>query len=303
MGLFSNKHDDDAARQPDAQDAVDAATAIFDDDYRKELQKIGRDHFKKILSDSTASLSHDVDTMMQQVAQDMRQQIAHQLDATIASMNNEITHQMNDRITEFNRIASEAQDVVTQSLNHNAQLVYEKYQQLSANLQQALSSQEVQMITVFQENKAQVTASQEEQHATLQELQKTVQASRERIDRLNDALEHAINDQSKRLGDIYTQNLERVDATAQAQQKSLDELNASAEALKQKHDALSELLDTTVAQQKDMVIGTLNDNMARIIEHYLVAAMGEQSDIKSQIPSILAQMEQHKDEMMEDMKL
>ena len=109
--------------------------------------------------------------------------------------------------------------------------------------------------------------------------------------------------QAQQLDEVYQQNLERVEATAQTQEKLLQDLSASTEALEQKYQQLSQLVDQSVENQKTMLTAAINDNMARIIEHYLVEALGEQSDLRTQLPSILEQMEQNKQAMVEDMKL
>lgn len=43
--------------------------------------------------------------------------------------------------------------------------------------------------------------------------------------------------------------------------------------------------------------------MARILEHYLIGALGEQTHFKAQLPSIIEQLEKNKQAMMDDMKL
>jgi hypothetical protein len=52
-----------------------------------------------------------------------------------------------------------------------------------------------------------------------------------------------------------------------------------------------------------MVIDVINDNMSRIIEHYLIGALGEQSSLREQLPSILENLEENKQAMVDDMKL
>lgn len=43
--------------------------------------------------------------------------------------------------------------------------------------------------------------------------------------------------------------------------------------------------------------------MARIVENYLVAAIGEQYNLKSQLPSIIKQLEENKQAIVDDIKL
>jgi hypothetical protein len=43
--------------------------------------------------------------------------------------------------------------------------------------------------------------------------------------------------------------------------------------------------------------------MAQIVEHYLLGALGDQFDMKAQLPSILQQLEENKQAIVDDMKL
>ena len=301
MGLFGSKQ---PTKQPDpADDAANQAADVFDQQYRDELRQIGRDHFKKLIEASASDLKSDIDATMQQVAVDLKDHMMRQLDVTVAGVNTEITNQLNDRISEFNRLTSEAQDLATQSLNRNAQAVYEKYQQLSASLQQTIASQEVMMITVFQENKARATAINAEQDKAMQELSDTIAESRQKVAQLDQTLQQSVSDQSAKLNEVYQRNLTAVESAKQTQDQTIAALNQNVAALEKQYQELSQLLDQSVAQQKAMLVETINDNMARIIEHYLVGALGEQSDLKAQLPSILERMEQSKQAMVDDMKL
>jgi hypothetical protein len=52
-----------------------------------------------------------------------------------------------------------------------------------------------------------------------------------------------------------------------------------------------------------MLVTAFESNMAQIVEHYLLGALGDQYDLKAQLPSIIKQMEANKDVIVEDMKL
>jgi hypothetical protein len=43
--------------------------------------------------------------------------------------------------------------------------------------------------------------------------------------------------------------------------------------------------------------------MGEIVEHYVLLALGDQFDLKDQLPYILKQMEANKKEIIEDMRL
>ena len=301
MGLFSKKQ---SSGQPTTQDeVVETTDAVFDQQYRDELRQIGRDHFKQLIDASAANLKNNIDTTVKQVSGDLKEYMTRQLDITISAVNTEITSQLNERITEFNRQATEAQDLAAQSLNRNAQAVYEKYHQLSAALQQTVTSQEVMMITVFQESKDRAAAAQVGQDKAIEALNQSVASSRQKTEQLQQAMQQNISDQATKLAQLYQESLTQVTEARRAQNTALQTLGASTQALQQRHQQLSDMLDKSVADQKAMLVETINDNMARIIEHYLVGALGEQSDLKTQLPAILERLEQNKQVMSEDMKL
>ena len=43
--------------------------------------------------------------------------------------------------------------------------------------------------------------------------------------------------------------------------------------------------------------------MAKIIEHYVLLSLGDQFDLKAQLPYIIKQMETNKQNIIEDMRL
>lgn len=52
-----------------------------------------------------------------------------------------------------------------------------------------------------------------------------------------------------------------------------------------------------------MLVDAFEQNMAQIIEHYLLGALGDQYDLKAQLPSIIKQMQDNKQAIVDDMKL
>ena len=301
MGLFKRKQ---KQTPPPVTDGVDQASqVIYDEKYRDELRQIGRDHLKKIINESTLDLKQDIAEMMDRVSGEARDYVRHQLDATVSRLNSEITNQLNERIGDYSRISAEAQELVIQSLSRNAQMVYEKYQQMTANLQQVVANQEVMMVSVFQDNKSRVMAVQSEQDEALKQLRESIDQAKQETEQLSQAMRHNISQQATRLNSIYQENLNRVNETHSSQAATIETLSKSTKALERQYQELAQLLDKTVAEQKARVSELINENMAQIVEHYLVGALGEQSDLRSQIPSILESMEKNKQAMVEDMNL
>ena len=301
MGFFGSKQP--AKQQVAKEEVISATEAVFDEQFRQELRQISRQHFQEILNSSTVDLKQDIDNSMRQVAADLKEYMIKQLDLTISQVNNSITNQLNERINEYSRLAHEAQEQASQGFNRNTQLIQEKYQQLATNLQQVIASQEVAMITVFQDNKSRIAAIQNEQEKVLRSLSESAQVSRQQSHQLNQAMQKNISDQSAILSNIYQENIARVSEARNAQATTLATLGHSIEALEQQHQQLRQLLEKSIAEQKARLTEAINENMASIIEHYLVGALGEQSDLNAQLPSILEQLEQNKQAMTDDMKL
>lgn len=301
MGLFVHKQHDEASLAEEA--AVQAAQQTFDAEFQEELRRMGRQHFKKLLDDSTVTLRPNVDEMVQRVTGDLKDYMRRQLDMTVARINSEITNQLGERLKQFDAVAAESRDAMTRSLNHDTQDMREKYQQLSASLQQVVAQQEVLMVGVFQDQKTRMETVQREQDALLQSLTAAGHATRQQAEHLEQDLRHTIEQQKTALDGIYQENLARVREVSTAQTTTLNQLTASASALEQTHQQMTQFLVKTVADEKAMMAQTVGDNVARIIEHYIIGALGEQSELRSQLPGIMQQMEQHKKEMMDDIAL
>lgn len=92
-------------------------------------------------------------------------------------------------------------------------------------------------------------------------------------------------------------------AMKDAQELALDSLNKSAEAIKQQHLSLAQQLEKDVTERTNSLVTAYEDNMAKITERYILEAMGDQFDVKSQLPGIIAKMEESKDDIVKDMRL
>lgn len=249
MGLFGNKHQDDATN-----DADSAAKQLFFDEYfREELRNRARWYFENIINENAKLFKADLDTTIAQVNNDLKDQITLQLQDGLAQINIEMkqhaTKQLDDRFNEYTETMRTAQEAALKSLTDNAQGLQAQYTQLSQAVQAKLGEQETALNGVIEENKA------------------------------------------------------RIVAMKGAQDAALEVLSHSTEVLRQQHEQLTTSLEKNVAEQKAMIIGIFETNMARIVEHYLLGALGDQFDLKAQLPAIIKQMEENKKAIVDDMKL
>lgn len=105
------------------------------------------------------------------------------------------------------------------------------------------------------------------------------------------------------MSSVFEQNMARMTATKDVQDAALVSLNESAKAVKEQYQQLTATLQANVASQETMLVTVFEQNMAQIIEHYLLGALGDQYDLKAQLPSIIHQMETNKQAIVDDMKL
>lgn len=298
MSLFHKKDSDDAVISE-----AEASGVLIDPQYKEELRKLGREQFKELIDEQADHLEEAIETMMQKVTADVKLHTARRVDMLIGRLNAEVTNQINDRLKEYNRVSSESQELVAKSLTQNAQMLHEKYQQLSMSMQQVVANQEVMMASVFQDSKTQVATIQTEQSRMIEQLKQNKEQTKREADELTQTLRQTVTDQATKLETVFQENMASVEQTRDTQATMLEKLKQTTERLEQQHLQLNELLDSSIENQKKMVSDIINDNMARIVEHYLIGALGEQSSLREQLPSILEHMEENKQAMKDDMKL
>ena len=294
MGLFQHKHDDAV---------LDEVAGVFDEQYRDELRQRGRDYMEKVVDEHVATLTKDLQTAAADITTELKTHITKQLDATISHMNTELSKHLQERLKENDRVTQDAQDLVVQSLNRSAQALHAKYQELGLTLQQTVASQEAMMIGVLEENKVQMSTTQTAQAAVLKTLQETAKVSQDQSRQLYETLERTATEQATELQQVYKDNTTSLVAVKTAQDAALATLTSSVQALQQQHDELRQMLETNVARQEAMLVDAFQANMAQIVEQYLLGALGEQYDVKAQLPAIIKQLEANKDAIKEDMTL
>lgn len=146
-------------------------------------------------------------------------------------------------------------------------------------------------------------AMKDAQDAALQSITNGAQALQEQHQQLATQLQKTIAEQESMLVGVFEENKTQITKMKDTQSLALQWLAQSVKALQEQHQQLTTELQKNVAEQESMLVGVFEQNMARIIEHYLVSALGDQYDLKAQLPSIIKQMEANKQAMADDMKL
>lgn len=84
---------------------------------------------------------------------------------------------------------------------------------------------------------------------------------------------------------------------------AVESLSHSVEALQKQHDTLKNTLEKSIQAQQDVFVEAFKNNMAQVIEHYVLDALSGQYDLKEQLPSIMQQLDEKKQAIVDDMKL
>lgn len=144
---------------------------------------------------------------------------------------------------------------------------------------------------------------QEAQEQALTTMTESTQTLKQQHDELRTALQQNVKDQQALLHNAFEDNKAQIASMKEAQDSALKWLNQSAQALSDQYQNISTTLQKNVAAQEEMLVSSFQGNMAAIVEHYLLGALGDQYDLKAQLPAIIQQMEENKDAIVDDMKL
>ena len=143
----------------------------------------------------------------------------------------------------------------------------------------------------------------EAQEAALKSMTESAETLKTQHDQLREALQKNVNDQQDLLHNAFDENKHQITAMKEAQDAALKWLNESAQQLHDQYQLITTTLQKNVVDQENMLVESFQGNMAAVIEHYLLGALGDAYDLKAQLPSIIKQMEEKKQEITDDMKL
>jgi hypothetical protein len=85
-----------------------------------------------------------------------------------------------------------------------------------------------------------------------------------------------------------------------AKQLAVDSINKTQEAIEQQRQLLGQQLQKELATEKSRLVKRFEVNMADIINHYVLAAIGNQIDLSDQLEYILSDLEDNKQAIIED---
>lgn len=141
------------------------------------------------------------------------------------------------------------------------------------------------------------------QEQALKSMTESTETLKQQHDELRTALQKNVKDQQDLLHNAFEDNKTQIASMKEAQDAALKWLNQSAQALNDQYQNINTTLQKNVAAQEEMLVSSFQSNMAAIVEHYLLGALGDQFDLKAQLPAIIKQMEENKQAIADDMKL
>ncbi|TAH32975.1 hypothetical protein EYC58_02360 [Candidatus Saccharibacteria bacterium] len=157
-----------------------------------------------------------------------------------------------------------------------------------------------QLDTQFAEH---ATSMKEAQETALQAMTQSAQTIQAQHQQLATALQQSLTEQETTLAAAFEDSKVQISKMKDTQALTLQWLASSVQALQQQHEQLEQMIQQNVVAQEDRIVSLFEQNMAAIVEHYLLGALGDQYDLKAQLPSIIKQMEANKQAIVDDMKL
>ncbi len=86
-----------------------------------------------------------------------------------------------------------------------------------------------------------------------------------------------------------------------AKQLAIDSIQKTLDALEDQRKNITEEVKKELDGEKQKLITRLEQNMTDIVNHYLIEAIGDQIDLDDQLDYILGELEQNKQEIIEDL--
>lgn len=113
---------------------------------------------------------------------------------------------------------------------------------------------------------------------------------------LNEYMKSEITRKLKEEFDKYEQSI------MDAKQLAIESIQKTNSAIDEQRQLLSQQVQEEIRKEKEQLLVRFENNMAEIVNHYIMAAIGNQIDLNDQLEYILADLEANKVAIMEDVK-
>lgn len=111
---------------------------------------------------------------------------------------------------------------------------------------------------------------------------------------LNDYMKQEI---TKKLREEFSKYEESI---ADAKQLAIDSIQKTNAAVEEQRQTLRQRVDKELAEEKKQLTERFQEHLADIVNHYILAAIGDQIDLSDQLEYILADLEANKQAIIED---
>jgi hypothetical protein len=102
---------------------------------------------------------------------------------------------------------------------------------------------------------------------------------------------------TKKLQEEFTKYEESI---TDAKQLAIDAITKTQETIEQQRQMMSQQIQQEIAKEQARMIKQFEDNMADIVNHYVLAAIGDQIDLNDQLEFILSDLETNKEAIIRD---
>lgn len=113
---------------------------------------------------------------------------------------------------------------------------------------------------------------------------------------LNEYMKSEITRKLKEEFDKYEQSI------MDAKQLAIDSIQKTNQAIEEQRAVMSQQVEKEIAAEKAHLTERFEKNMAEIINHYVIAAIGNQIDLNDQLEYILSELEDNKQAILEDIQ-
>jgi hypothetical protein len=105
---------------------------------------------------------------------------------------------------------------------------------------------------------------------------------------------------TKTLKDAFVKYEESIN---DAKQVALDSIQKTQEIVEQQRTIMGEQLQKEIVAERERLTIRFSENMADVVNHYVLAAIGNQISLEDQLEYIMAELERNKESIIEDIKL
>lgn len=113
---------------------------------------------------------------------------------------------------------------------------------------------------------------------------------------LNESMKNEI---TQKLQEEFTKYEESI---TDAKKMAIESIAKTQEAIEEQRQVMGQQLVKEIENEKTRMIKRFEENIGNIVNHYVLAAIGDQIDLNDQLDYIISDIEQHKDVILQDLR-